>query len=476
MTAAGPSAEVWSPRAARRALLAYLGLLRAGTPGDQGQETGGAAGIVPWRQELTGPEGVQEALRRLQVVQVDPISVVERNHHLTLFCRVGGYRPDDLEDLFAQGRVFEYLANARCILPVESFADFWPIMLQARANAARAGDTLRQVMAGVLSHIRRHGPTAPREVGGDGPRLMGIGYNPPDVSSKASGRAIDLLWLGGLLMVAGRRGNEKTYDLTERVLPPGIRRKLPRTEVSPGDDAPLRPWSAPVVAPGGRAPWAGMLLDRYLAAYGLADPGDFRFGWQKWPAAQRRAAADARVARGELERVQIAGVRRTYYARPELAALGRAAESWDVAPEVRFIPPLDPLLWRRERLRDVFAFEYTWEVYVPEARRRFGYYAMPILYGDRLVGRIDPKLHRREGVLDLRRVGWEADFVPDDAFVEAAAGELARFAAFLGARRVRVERLDGDRAQRSTFRAAVRAAGQRLRRRAFPRLGIAEQI
>ncbi|HEX6989898.1 MAG TPA: crosslink repair DNA glycosylase YcaQ family protein, partial [Bacillota bacterium] len=206
--------RVLSRRAARRALLAGLGLLRASGPD---------GGVAPWRQELSGPDGVHEALRRLEAVQVDPISVVERNHHLTLFNRVGSYRPEDLEGLFSQGRAFEYLANARCILPVESFTDFWPIMLQARANASLADDTLRQVMADVLAHVRAHGATAPRDVGGDGPRLMGVGYNPPDVASKASGRAIDLLGLGGHLRGAGRRGNEKVYDLTERVLPGEVR-------------------------------------------------------------------------------------------------------------------------------------------------------------------------------------------------------------------------------------------------------------
>ncbi|HEX6990057.1 MAG TPA: crosslink repair DNA glycosylase YcaQ family protein [Bacillota bacterium] len=390
--------------------------------------------------------------------------MVERNHHLTLFNRVGSYHPEDLEGLFSQGRAFEYLANARCILPVESFTDFWPIMLQARANASLADDTLRQVMADVLAHVRAHGATAPRDVGADGPRLMGIGYNPPDVASKASGRAIDLLWLGGHLMVAGRRGNEKVYDLTERVLPGEVRSRLPEAEVSPGDDAPLRPWSTPAVAPGGRAPWGGMLLRRYLSAFRLADPGDFRFGWQKWPAAERRAAAEALAARGHVVRVEIEGVRRVYYALPSVAAAAGEADSWTVEPEVRLVPPLDPLLWRRERLRDLFAFDYVWEVYVPESRRRFGYYTMPVLYGDRLVGRVDPKLHRAEGLLELRRVGFEDGFTPDDAFVETAAGELARFAAFHQARRLKVDRIDGDRPQRSALRAVLQAANRHLRR------------
>lgn len=433
-----------SPQTAARALLAYYGLLAT------------ADGCVaPWRSTLAGPEGVKEALLRLGAVQVDPRSAMEKNHHLVLYNRVGAYAPEHLDQLFARGQAFEYLANARCILPIEAFPDFWPIMLQARANAQTADETLRQSMEEVLRHAAVVDAFSPREVGNDGPRLMGIGYDPADVASKASGRAIDLLWLSGRIMVCGRRGNDKLYTLTERLLPQHLREQLPEEALEPSDQALLRPWSMPNVHHDTHQPWRGMLMNRYMHAYGLADLGDFRFGWQQWPVSERRQAVERLCQEGKLVPVTIEGVRRKYYAVPQFAALLAQARDWTVRPEVRFIAPLDQLLWRRERVRDLFHFNYTSEVYVPEPKRTFGYYAMPILYGDRLVGRIDPKLHRKEAHLELRRVGFEDGFVPDEQFLEAFRAELRLFAAFHGAKRVSVTRVDLDgRLQEAVVQAA----------------------
>jgi len=416
--------------AARRFLLFTQGLLEV--PGV----------IRPWVKELRGQSGLLKALERLEAVQLDPIAVVERNHHLVLRNRVGGYRPEMLDGLFAAGKAFEYLANARCVLPMRDLPDFWPIMLAARRLPARAA--LAGSMTEVLRRLREEGPLPPRALGNDGPRLMGIGYNPPDKASKASGRAIDLLWLGGEIFVARREGNEKWYDLAERVVPRDVVARLPGDVMhlrspllwdyvlgsqrgggrSGSDAAPglagadlswrestrqviegdvSRPWSAPDVGEGD-AEWQRFLLDKYMRAYRLVDLGDFRFGWQSYPASKRRALAEEKVASGEWVEVAVEGVRRRYFVLAEDRPFLEMAEDWLPSRTVRFLAPLDNLLWRRERLRDLFDFDYTWEVYIPAARRRFGYYAMPILFGDRLIGCIDPKLDRKNGVLVVNRL------------------------------------------------------------------------
>nr|WP_245302595.1 crosslink repair DNA glycosylase YcaQ family protein [Symbiobacterium terraclitae] len=479
----GPVVVRVSRTAARRFLLFTQGLLEV--PGV----------IQPWVKELRGRRGVVRALERLEAVQLDPIAVVERNHHLVLRNRVGGYRPGMLDGLFASGDAFEYLANARCVLPMRDLPDFWPIMLAARQLPARA--TLAGSMAEVLSQLQREGPLPPRAVGNDGPRLMGIGYNPPDKASKASGRAIDLLWLGGEIFVARRDGNEKWYDLAERVVPDEVKARLPgdlnslrspllgdcagssgevvgdsgATDVGEGhgtsggtgdskghgtsggtgdsegpgtsggtgdSEGPAtsggtgvseghgtgggtgnrsggpvltegdvsRPWSAPHVAEG-EAEWQRFLLDKYMRAFRLVDLGDFRFGWQSYTAARRRALAEEKVRAGEWVEVAVEGVRRHYFALAADQPYLEAAEDWAPRRTVRFLAPLDNLLWRRERLQDLFGFDYTWEVYTPAEKRRYGYYAMPILYGDSLVGRMDPKLDRKNGVLIVNRLQLE---------------------------------------------------------------------
>ena len=443
--------------------------------------------IQPWVKELRGRSGLIRALERLEAVQLDPIAVVERNHHLVLRNRVGGYRPEHLDGLFAAGQAFEYLANARCVLPMRDLPHFWPIMLAARALPAR--QALADSMVEVLLELKREGPLPPRALGNEGPRLMGIGYNPPDKASKASGRAIDLLWLGGEIFVARREGNEKWYDLAERVIPRNVAACLPGDFMdlrSPllracsvgtepgggsgvGEGTPAgeesgqsgriggrdsgaaagsqiltgvdvsRPWSAPDVAPG-EAEWQRFLLDKYMRAYRLADLGDFRFGWQTYTAAERRALAEAKVAAGEWVEVRVEGVRRRYFALAEDRPFLEMAHDWEPKRTVRFLAPLDNLLWRRERLQDLFDFDYTWEVYTPAHKRRYGYYAMPILYGDRLVGRMDPKLDRKNGVLVVNRLQLEPDGVDRRGLRASLEKALDEFARWHGVEEVRIDR------------------------------------
>ncbi|BAD41304.1 winged helix-turn-helix domain-containing protein [Symbiobacterium thermophilum] len=465
-----------SKAAARRFLLYAQGLLEV--PGV----------IQPWAKELRGRSGLLRALERLEAVQLDPIAVVERNHHLVLRNRVGGYRPEHLDGLFAAGQVFEYLANARCVLPMRDLPDFWPIMLAARQLPARAA--LADVMTDVLRRLYREGPLPPRALGNDGPRLLGLGYNPPDKASKASGRAIDLLWLGGEVFVARREGNEKWYDLAERVIPRNVAADLPgdfsnlrspmlrahagvgaegqetgperagdsahgagargeggggegERRALPGDSPVLtgvdvsRPWSTPDVG-AGEAEWQRFLLDKYMRAYRLVDLGDFRFGWQSYPSARRRALAAEKVAKGEWVEVEVDGVRRRYFALAEDRPCLEVAGDWEPRRTVRFLAPLDNLLWRRERLQDLFDFDYTWEVYTPAAKRRFGYYAMPILYGDRLIGRLDPKLDRENGVLVVNRLQLELDGVDRRGLETSLEKALYAFARWHGAEDVRI--------------------------------------
>lgn len=438
-----------TPVAARRALLAQLGLLTAAD-----------AGIIAWRRELKGRSGTIVALDRLRCVQVDPVSAVERNHHLVLYNRVGGYRPSQLDGLFRAGLVFEYLANARCVLPVRLFPEFWPLMRMIARNGREERRHLWRSLLEVAGRVRDHGPIRPRHVGNEGPRLMGMGYNTPDESSKASGRAIDLLWVAGDLVISRRQGLEKSYDFPERVLPAEVLAALDppphrddhglldcRPEnggageagglarIMAGAEGPSRPWSAPHAGAEGRAHAAAdWLLDLYIQAYQVFEAGDFRLGWQKHGAARRRELLAERVKDGRLVELAVEGVKRPYYAAPEVAELMATADGWDVGPEVRFIPPLDNILWRRERVADLFAFDYTWEVYKKPEQRKYGYYTMPILYGDRLIGRIDPKLDRAGRRLIVQMIQFEPGTRlgrRDRARIDA---ELDRFARFHGAK------------------------------------------
>ena len=406
-----------SREAARRCLLARQGLLAV--PG----------GPRPWRAALRGAAGALTAIRRLQCIQVDPMAVVARNHQLVLQSRVGRYRPADLDELFARRQVFEFYANALCIFPIEDFPQLWPAMLQVRANQAREREKLGPVLAGVLEHLHRHGATPSRDLGRDGPRLYNIGWDNTGQGSKASNHAIALLWQAGEIMVARRDDGEKWWDLTERVLPPAIAAALPVLP-APVAGGPARVWSAPPPVHAELQEW---LADRYMAGFGLFDAGDFRWGWQHRPAAQRRAALAARVARGQVISLQIAGVKRQYYLLAAEAEALAAAARWQPEPLISFLPPLDNLLWRRERLADLFEFEYTWEAYTPVHKRRWGAYTLPILEGDRLIGRLSPRLDRKTGVLVIDGL-WLEPWAKADAHRRRRLGRaLCAFSQWHGA-------------------------------------------
>lgn len=426
-----------SASTARRVLLARQGLLAA-------------PAARPWREDLSGPSGTLQAIERLGALQIDPVAVVERMHQLSLHARVKGYKPTWFDGLFAKGAFFEYLANARCTLPMTALPDFWPIMLQARQNAAERREALADSVTEVLEAARRQRHVRPREVGNQGPRLMGMGYNAPDEQSKASGTAIDLLWLGGQLFVSQRQGAEKWYGLPERVVPAPIRQHLHALDpalLTPAEEASARPWSTPAVRKG-RAPWTDMLMHRYLKAYGLADPADFRFGWQKLTAPERRAWLEEAAEQNRTVPIQIEGVRRRYWAladmADELAAAEAAPHAWEPEPEIRFLPPLDNLLWHRPRLVDLFGFDYVWEVYIPQAKRRYGAYTMPILEGDRLIGRIDPRMDRSSERLILQLVQLEPGVRPDRSRLARLARGLRAFAKFNGAREIEVLRTEPE--------------------------------
>jgi len=420
---------------ARRILLAHQGLLSA-------------AAAQPWRTELSGPTGTLTAIERLGALQLDPVSVVERCHHLALYARVKGYKPAWFDNLFAKGALFEYLANARCALPMGALPDFWPIMLQARANAAERREALAESVGEVLEAARRQGHVRPREIGHDGPRLMGMGYNAPDEESKATGSAIDLLWLGGQLFVSRREGAEKWYARPERVVPKAIWESLQEPEeIAPSAGATPRPWGAPTVRRG-FSPWTDMLMHRYLNAFTLAETGDFRFGWQKLTAAERKSWLEAAAARGEVLPIQIDCVKRRYWAPAPAAEALLAAEAapaaWEPDPEIRFLAPLDNLLWHRPRLADLFDFDYVWEVYIPAARRRYGAFTMPILEGDRLIGRIDPRMDRSQGRLLLQLVQLEPGIKPDRSRLARLGRALQAFARFHGAREIALLRTEPE--------------------------------
>ncbi|MGK0619473.1 DNA glycosylase AlkZ-like family protein [Meiothermus cerbereus] len=397
----------------RKLILAQQGLLR--WRGGQGAFTEG----VPWNELYQGVSGTLEVLKKLEAVQLDPVAVVERNHHLVFLNRVEDYKTAFLEALYPQKLVFEYWAQARCVMPIED----WPLFewrrehwrlehtLQSRHrhNTDAYNTEIFQAVAYIKERLTQKDPL-PARLLDTGKRVLGYwGF-----THKATSQAIEHLWEAGELVVAQRANEERYFALTSDWLPTTVRR-------GGAESAESR---------------QGLLL-KFIRAYGVVDASDPRLGWHNWSVGERKSELARLSKAGHIVPLDIkdAKLRRTYYLWSQLIPLLAALQNAIVSPRVYFLSPLDNLLWRRERVLDLWGFDYKWEIYVPEHRRTYGPYVLPILEGEHLVGRLDARLDRKNKQLEVRRVFWEQE--PDKRRVARIEKALEGFAERLGVSRSR---------------------------------------
>lgn len=368
----------------RRLILAQQGLLA--WRGGKGTFPEG----IPWREQHKGERGTLEVLRRLEAVQLDPVNVVERNHHLVFVNRVGSYRPEHLEALYPHKHVFEYWAQARCLLPIEDWGLFewrrerWRLehTVAGMATYRGLGEAYEREIYAAIEHIREKlagGGSLPARALDTGKKVQGYwGF-----THKATSQAIEHLWEAGEVVVAYRKGDERHFALAEPWLPSQVQRV---------HESPLQ-----------------AKLLKFIRAYGVVDGSDPRLGWRNWPVGERKIELARLMKEGAILPLQIndAKLKRPYYLYAELEPLLKSLETAKISPRVYFLSPLDNLLWRRERIRDLFGFDYKWEIYVPEAKRKYGPYVLPILEGERLIGRLDARMDRAKGTLNVKNIWWE---------------------------------------------------------------------
>lgn len=345
-----------------------------------------------------GPRTVLEAVEWLGSLQLDPTSAVERSHLLVLWSRLGPFDRGELERLLWQERsLFELSAFIYAVRDLEVHA--------ARMRAYPSDDVLGPARARkvrewlaenleferyVLSELRRRGPLRSRELED---RSLVPWRSSGWTNAKNVSQLLEFLWGQGKVLVARREGGERFWDLGERVLP-----RLADVE-PPGPADGLR----------------GRALIRARQS-GVWQP----FSW--WRRAARELAED-----GALERVEVDGVPGEWYAHPAAVA----DPDWE--PRLTLLSPFDPLISDRERTAALWDFDFRLEIYVPKAKRRYGYFVMPVLDGDELVGRIDPFFDRRTGVLRVTAV------YPEPGRRLELDAPLASLATFVGAERVEVQ-------------------------------------
>lgn len=331
---------------------------------------------------------VEKMIKNLECVQLDPVSVVEKNQHLVLAARIPGYQPEHFNTLLADGNIFEYWANAMCAIPIEDYPIFKPIRAHRLRQVEKELETMKDVVNGIMTRLESEGPLPSRAFKSES-KVHGYWDNQAP-KTKETSHALNLLLDAGLIRVVQRAGNERFFGITALTLPKTLLDQAHALDMATAREA---------------------LIDKYISAYRVVDPRDARFGWTKMTARERLSEVEKRVKQGSLVPLEITDMNRQYYIMAEdadfLQELAEQQPARGAKSTVRFLPPLDNLLWNRERIEAFFNFDYKWEIYTPEAKRRFGPYAMPILYGDQLIGRFDPVLNRKENKLIVRLLHFE---------------------------------------------------------------------
>ena len=365
--------------------------------------------LAPPRSLPAKPESVLRVVDRLGSLQFDPLEVAGRNHDLVLLARIAGYRREWTDHwLYEDRRLYETYNKSLNIVPVAELPWYRWIWDRAQVrHTASAFDEHAPLVEELLGRIRDHGSLLPRDVG---PRETIDWYWRPTNRVRA---ILEALAEVGTIGIARREGNLRVYDLSERLFPAGI-----LAEHRPEEEQQQH-----------------RLLARYRGngLLGASGNQELWVGGTGY-SADRTARRTALVEAGRLMPVQVEGIKGDRFVVAEdVGDLDRAEREvrqgkspGGVAPGVTFLAPLDPLCWDRELLRRLFDFDYVWEVYVPAAKRRWGYYVLPMLYGDRLVGRIEPRLDRRAKTVHVLGAWFEPGFDPlaEDGFVAALAGAL----------------------------------------------------
>lgn len=355
-------------------------------------------------------------IERLGFVQLDSIRWVERAHHMILFARNQTYRPHALKRLVEHERaLFENWTHDASVIPTRLFP-YWraameekaPIIASRWEGSGRTG--FQEQAADILAEIARRGPCLSREMGADEARSSGgwWDWNPSKI-------ALEFLWRSGRLCIARREGFQKVYDLTENVIPSHHHGPVP-------ERAALVDWAC------------GAALERL----GFATTGELAAFWALVSPAEAKDWAAEKKGRPDLIEVEVEGAdgaRRRHLAAPEILA--------EAPPEpparIRALSPFDPMIRDRKRAKRIFGFDYTIEVFVPAAKRRYGYYVFPLLESDRLIGRIDMKADRAEDALIVSGLWLEPGIRPGAGRIRRLEAELERQRRLAGVGAVRFD-------------------------------------
>ncbi len=354
---------------------------------------------------------VLQAIRRMGALQIDTINVVARSPYLVLWSRLGDYDPRWLDELHAEGHLFEYWSHAACFLPIEDYPIYRRRMIDRSRSLAKWYQVDSETIDSVLDLVYNYGPVLSSSFPNLDKRAGGWWNRKPEKE------ALEYLFDIGVLMVKERRNFQRVYDLRERVLPDWDDSNVPSTEE----------------------------MNKSLVLKSVKAIGVAKLAWVsdyfRLDRTSTVAAIKQLLDEGELVQVDVDG-----WDVPAIASSSFISELNVIDEEISksqittFLSPFDPVIWDRKRALELFDFDYKIEVYTPASKRIYGYFTLPILYKGRIIGRIDPKAHRKDGIMEIRALHLESGVEIDDELIFEVSEALRSFANWHGTPELLVRR------------------------------------
>ena len=357
-----------------------------------------AQGLLKKQAFGTGAKGTLNAIGHLGYIQLDTISVIERAHHHVLFSRVPGFKTDMSNTLLKNRQIFEYWSHAAAFLPMQDYRFSLPYK-----HAIKSGQTHwfknpdQKLMSELQARIRSDGPLRSRDLETNTPKRQGWW------DWKPAKKALEQLYMQGDLMVCDRQGFQKTYDLTERVLPSGIDTHIPDN-----------------------LEFADFLLQQQLRCHGFASvKGITYLRKNKGLRQQVKQLVNEKLNSNELQQLELASGECFVIPTGDFEkTLPRAQK------QLHILSPFDNAVIQRDRLKSLFQFDYQLECYVPEAKRQYGYFSLPLLYGDHFIGQMDCKAHRKSRQLEIKALHLELQNLDQDEVIAAFVTAIHKFSQF----------------------------------------------
>ena len=342
-----------------------------------------------------GKDGAYEYVRQAGCIQYDPVDVCGKNAELTLQSRVKGFRKTMLQELLYEDRkLVDYADKELSIWPSEA----WPYFSSYRDRSRELGNTfegLEELKEQAIAHIRENGPVCSDTLPIEGEIYWHSSMHWSGnwhKKSQAARSVLEQLYTEGELIIHHKNGSRKYYDLADKYLPASVL----KAENPCKDEEEFSSWR----------------VCRRIGAVGLLwDKNSTAFLGIELNAEKRKRILERLTAEEKIRPVAVEGVKALFYYRSEDDALMQEIieGQHDLKPRVSFLAPLDPLLWDKALIMALWDYRYSWEIYTPAVKRKFGYYTLPVLFGERFVGRIEAVPDRKEQVLTVKGLWWEPD-------------------------------------------------------------------